>query len=156
MRIVVDTNWLVAGYFIKLNQSRSEIVRRFAERGDVPWTVPAPALFEARNVFAAYSGQVNCPEWKRLRMDIGLKLLLPLCSWEEIVKKAEELSDRFATKGRVGTFDLLILATAFKAEATHFLSFDSNSGLRAMAAVMKLKVFPELTGEDKQRVAALR
>ncbi|MDB6036876.1 MAG: hypothetical protein JWM99_717 [Verrucomicrobiales bacterium] len=156
MRIVVYTNWLVAAYFIKRNQSRSEIVSRFAERCDIPWTVPAPALLEARSVFAAYAGKANGPEWEKLKADMGLKLLQLPFSWDEIVRKAEELSDRFATKARVGTFDLLILATALKVEATHLLSFDTNSSLRALGAVLQFKVFPELTTEDKQRVAALR
>lgn len=50
----------------------------------------------------------------------------------------------------------MILASALKAEATHFLSFDTHSNLRALAAVLKLKVFPELTAADKRRIAALR
>src|SRR5947208_3303768 len=100
MKIVVDTNWLVPAYFIKRNQPRTEIVSHFAQRTDERWTVPAPVLLEARNVFAGYSGKVNCPEWKQLKGDIGTKLLLPQFSWEEIVSKAEELSDRFSAKAR--------------------------------------------------------
>lgn len=51
---------------------------------------------------------------------------------------------------------LVALASALKTEATHFLSFDTNSSVRAMAAVVKLKVYPELTAEDKRRMAAFR
>lgn len=156
MKIVADTNWLVAAYIVKLDQPRTEIVHRFIERCDLPWIVPPPALIEARSVFASYTNTPKSPEWERLKGDLGHKLLPSPHSWEEIALKAEELSDRFSPKARVGTLDLLILAAAVKAEATHFLSFDSNSNTRGLAAVLKLKVFPDLTVADKQRAAAFR
>lgn len=156
MRIVADTNWLVATYFVKLSQPRTDIVRRFSQQYDGPWLIPAPALLEAKTVFAGYTRETNSLEWRKLTADLGDKLSVPRFSWDEIATKAEELADRFAHKARLGTFDLMIVATAIKADATHFLSFDSNSNTRALAATLKLKVYPELTAEDRQRMAALR
>ncbi|HEX7860308.1 MAG TPA: PIN domain-containing protein [Verrucomicrobiae bacterium] len=156
MKIAVDTNWLVAAYFIKLDQPRSETVVRFSERCDLPWIVSLPALLEARGVFSFYGGSTASVERKKLQADLGTTLLVASTPWEDIAKKTEELSDRFSTKARLGMVDLMILASALKAEATHFLSFDSNSNLRALASVLKLKVFPELTADDRRRAAALR
>ena len=156
MRIVADTNWLVATYFSDKNQSRTEIVKRFIDRCDAPWIVPLPALLETRNIFSLSAKTAKSSEWKVFESHFGTRILIPDVSWQEIQSKTEELSDRFSAKAAIGTLDLMILATALKAEATHFLSFDSNSNARALAALLKLKVFPDLTADDKRRVAALR
>jgi hypothetical protein len=151
MKPVVDTNRLVAAYFVKLNETRTQAVGRFGRRWDVPWVVPPPVLIECRNVFAFYSGEPAGPEWTRFRSDLEGKLSMPGIKWEEIVSKTEELCDRFGAKARLGTMDLMILACALKTEATHFLSFDTGSSTRALAAHLKLNVFPDLTPEDKRR-----
>lgn len=52
--------------------------------------------------------------------------------------------------------DRMILSSGLQAGATHFLSFDTNSSARSLAAHLKLKAFPELTAEDKRRIAAFR
>jgi predicted nucleic acid-binding protein len=156
MRIVVDTNWLVATYFSDKNHFRTQIVRRFIDRLDAAWIVPLPALLEARNIFALSARTANGAEWKVFQSHLGTQIIIPDVSWEEVQAKTEELSDRYSARVAIGTLDLMILATALKCEATHFLSFDTNSNARALASVLKLKVFPDLTADDKRRVAALR
>jgi predicted nucleic acid-binding protein len=156
MKAIADTNWLVAAYFNDINESRTATVERFIARYDGPWIVSLPTLLETRNIFSYCATAANSNEWRIFQSHIGTRILLPDLDWDEIQAKTEELSDRFSAKMRVGTFDLMILATALKVEATHLLSFDTNSSLRALGAVLKFKVFPELTAEDKQRVAAFR
>ena len=156
MKLFVDTNWLVAAYFIKRDENRSAIVRKFAARWDFPWHVPAPALLECRNTFASLSSETEGAEWKALQKDVGSKLLLFEMGWASIANAADQLVSRFSCKGRIGTLDLMILASALKGEATHLLSFDTNSNLRAVAAILKLKVYPELSAEDKRRMRLFR
>ena len=156
MRIFADSNWLVATFFVKDDQHRSHIVRRFSEKADFPILISLPVLFECRNTFALPAGENNGSEWKDLSDAIGTRISIAEVSWESIAAKGEDLSGRFSHKARLGAMDMLILASALNAEATHFLSFDSSSNLRALASVLKLKVFPELTAEDRRRAAALR
>jgi hypothetical protein len=156
MKIVADTNWLVAAYFVNVDLSRTDIVIRFADHWDVAWRVPRPVLLEAQNVFAAYAGKPNGDEWITFQGDVGTKLFIPELGWNELLATTEELCDRFSHKTRLGTLDLMILASALRIEATHFLSFDTDSSTRALAAHLKLKVFPDLTAEDKRRMALFR
>src|SRR5438309_1950311 len=123
MKLVADTNWLIATYFADVKQPRTQIVDRFAERCDAPWFVPLPALIEARNIFALLARISNSQQWKVLQSHIGTRIFIPDVSWQEIQSKTEELCDRFSSKAAIGTVDLMIIATALKLEATHFLSF---------------------------------
>jgi hypothetical protein len=66
------------------------------------------------------------------------------------------LIGRFSHKALLGSLDVMLAAHALDSGATHFLSFDTGSNLRALAAVLKLKVFPDLTADDKRRMALLR
>jgi hypothetical protein len=107
---------------------------------------------EAENVFARVGGSSSCREWRVFRADLGTKLLPQPESWDAAVAKARALFGRFSHRAHVGTLDVVVLASAMKAEATHFLSFDANSSVRALAAVLKLNFYPELTVEDKRRM----
>ena len=156
MRIFADTNWLVAGYFVKTDQGRSEIVRNFSARCDAPWLISPVVWLECQNIFSGIAREPNPPEWRNFQADIGTKLLVPEVTWDAMNIKAKELLNRFSHKARLGTFDVMLVASALKADATHFLCFDTQSNLRALAAVLKLKVFPELTPEDKRRISVLR
>lgn len=156
MKIFVDTNWLVAAYFTTLLPNEAAIIKKFSARHDYLWYISQPVLTECSNVFR-YTSRSRTPfQWAKLQDDIGNNIHLSTDSWEAITAKADELIHLYAHKTRLGTMDMLILASALKAEATHFLSFDTKSNLRALAAVLKLKVFPDLTTDDRRRIAALR
>ena len=155
MNALADTNWLVAAYFLN-DPLRSGIVERFSKRHGTAWLVSPASLLEAQNVFPGIARQASPPELKNLMTDVGTKLIVPPHSWESLALKTQELFSRFSHKGRFAAFDAMILASALQAGATHFLSFDTNSNLRALAAVLRLKVFPELTVEDRRRMAQFR
>jgi len=76
--------------------------------------------------------------------------------WTEIVEQAAELTGRYAHKATISSGDLLVVASAFLSGATWFLSFDQNSGARALANVLKLTVFPNLTARDQKLAAHLK
>lgn len=69
---------------------------------------------------------------------------------------AEPLFRRYAPRCNVGTLDLLHIAAAKRFGCRWFLSFDINSGCRAVAQAEKLRVFPELTPDDRKWLARLR
>ena len=153
-KLFADTNWLVAAYFDQ--GSRTNTVERAARKfGGLPWHLPLTVSAEAHNVFARESGNPHGPEWKRLKADLGHRLSLE-GEWTAMEKKAAELADRYAHKGTAGTFDLFTLAAALLGHATHFLSFDTGSNLRTLAALEKLDVIPVLTLDDKQRMRQFR
>lgn len=62
---------------------------------------------------------------------------------------AEDLFRRYAPRCNVGTLDLLHVAAARRFGCRWFLSFDNNSGCRAVAHAEGLKVFPELNSVDR-------
>lgn len=148
-----DTNWLVAAYFVN---SRTPVVERFAEKHDWPWQVAPPVLLECHSVFPRLARQANPPQLKQLKADLGSKLILQDLPWNEIEERAKELLARFAHKAELGVFDAMLVASAKAAGTEWFLCFDTNSNARAMAAALKMRVFPELAEEDKKRLAALR
>lgn len=72
--------------------------------------------------------------------------------WKPVFEKARQLIDRFGVKLKAGTLDTLHVAHALHSGCTRFLSFDSDSNARVLAASCRLIVFPELTGQEKGRI----
>ena len=156
MTAFADTNWLIAAYFPLEQPHRSAVVQRFVGKYDFPWMISHPVLLECENSFRAVGGSSTPPEYREFISDIGSRILMRGDSWESIASKAVALFQRYSPSAVVGSLDMLILASALQAGATHFLSFDTNSNLRALAAVLRLKVFPELTVDDRRRMAQFR
>ena len=88
MRLFADTNWLVATYFIKVDDERSGIVERFARRHDRPLMVAPIVYLEARNVFSWMARSPNPKEWQLLLADLGSKLLLTPMDWAAMIPTA--------------------------------------------------------------------
>ena len=160
MKLFADTNWLVASYFNTPDNDRTGIVGRFARKYELQLLVSPVVYLEAHNVFRWITRSTNPEEWERFHADFGAKLLLLpmdwLADWLALSAKAESLFGRYSYRAKLGTFDVFLVAAALSAEATHFLSFDTNNNTRALAAAGRLKVFPELVEADKQRLAVLK
>ena len=156
MRLFADTNWLVASYFNTPDNDRTGIVGRFARRHELPLLVSPIVYLEMQNVFCWITRSSNPREWEQFQTDLGTKLLLLPMDWPELSAMAEALLRRYSHRAKLGTFDVLLVAAALSAKATHFLSFDTKSNARALAIACKLKVFPELVEADKQGLSTLR
>jgi predicted nucleic acid-binding protein len=154
MTLFADTNWLVAAYFLKQDEERTAVVERFSRRHSLPWVMSHIVILEARNVFAWLAKEVRPPEWSRLQEDCGRRIYVDTMDWDRVRQQTKELVARYSHKAQLGTFDTVLVASALLTGATHFLSFDSK--LKALAAVERLTVFPELTGGEKAIVAKLR
>ena len=151
-----DSNWLVASYVAAPEDRFARLVRRFAARHDIAWHVAPIVEIECENTFARVTREIDSPPWKRFQDDLGGRLILIEEAWSADIRTVRSMARRYGAKAAVGTFDLFILASSLRAGATHFLSFDTNSNLRALAAVLRLKVYPELTPEDRRRMQLFR
>jgi predicted nucleic acid-binding protein len=69
----------------------------------------------------------------------GVAVLTP-CSFQDVLRRADELSTRHTIAGGHRSFDVLHVATALHLDAREFLTFDANQ--RKLAAAEKLKVKP--------------
>lgn len=148
-----DTNWLVAAYFLN---DRTPLVQRFATKNDWPWHVSPPVLLECEAVFPRLAKAANPAQLRCLKAHLGTKLIQHSFPWEDLQIRASNLLAQYAHRAGIGVFDAMILSAAKAAAADWFLCFDSGSNARALAAVLKLRVFPELTPDDRKRAAMLR
>ena len=145
-----DTNWLVAIYHP--NES-SAAVRRWNETHPGSTLIVSEAvLAESRcsfwrvgNRFAALESDLR----RGLFQDCGFK-------FAEMSADAAPMFQRYAPRCNVGTLDLLHIAAARRFGCRWFLSFDTNSGCRAVAHAENLKVFPELNATDRRWLAKFK
>jgi predicted nucleic acid-binding protein len=151
---LADTNWLAQCYF--QSGPLHEVCRRQNERHDVPIHISPPVLYEARTVFPRLTGHANPAALAQLTSDFGDNVVFHPLDWSLLERGGAELLDKYAHKAAIGAMDSLIVASALAAGCDWFYSFDTGSNARALAAACRLKVFPDLTEQDKARLAALR
>jgi hypothetical protein len=72
--------------------------------------------------------------------------------WEEMVNRTVELIERYGARLNAGTLDTMHVALAQSSGCTWFLSFDTNSNARVLAASARLKVFPDLHPAERSRL----
>lgn len=154
MKTFADTNWLTGVYFDQ--PERSPICQRRMEQHDLPLYVSRPVLLECAAVFPWLDRQRPVGALAALRADLGGKVVLTGDSWDQLEIRSEQLLTRYARKAHLGTMDSLLVASALLSGCDWFYSFDSASNCRALAAICRLKLFPELSEEDKRRMVALR
>jgi len=102
------------------------------------------------------TGDANPAALAELRSDFGDSIVFHPLEWSLLEKMGAELLAKYAHKSEIGAMDSLIVASAVAAGCDWFYSFDTGSNARALAAACRLKVFPDLTQEDRTRLAALR
>lgn len=146
-----DTNFLVAVFFE--NARRTPAVERHLRMSSEPLVVGELAEFECQIAFSRAEKRPLGEAWQGLRDRLEREewRSAPV-DWNRVVAKARELTDRFSHLLKLGSFDTLHIAAALEAGCTRFLSFDSNSNARVLAASARLKVWPELSAEEKARV----
>lgn len=154
MKPFADTNWLVLCYL--RSKPLHEVCRRQMERHEFPLHISPPVLYEAKTVFPRLTDRSSPAELAQLKADFGASIVFHPLDWSFLEKMGAELLDKYAHKAEIGAMDSLIVASAVAAGCDWFYSFDTGSNARALAAVCRLKVFPDLTAEDRNRIAALR
>lgn len=101
---------------------------------------------ELRNALrnAQAQGHINDHErraaFQQIENGFGMGLLTHLpVEWTNVFRRADELSERYATQHGQRTIDLLHVAIAMESGATTFLSFDQRQRKLAKAAGLKVK-----------------
>ena len=72
--------------------------------------------------------------------------------WSLAAEKAGKIIDRYGASLSAGTLDTLHVALALLSGCTWFLSFDTHSNARTLAASCRLRVFPDLIASEKARL----
>ncbi len=137
-----DTNWLFSLYY--QTQDRPA-VEAWARKGPSTLVISVAVLAECRCNFWRAGNRLHL-----LESDIAARVYLNCgYTFDEMVAMSRELFRRFAPRSNVGTLDILHVAAARRFGCQWFLSFDSASGCRAVAQACGLRVFPELTHQDR-------
>ncbi|MFN3409255.1 MAG: PIN domain-containing protein [Limisphaerales bacterium] len=144
-----DTNWLVSTY----HRTRdSAVIAAWNARGPATLVVSGPLLAEVRCAFWRLGNR-----WSALESDLRAGSLTDCgLTFEALVPLADDLFRRYAPRCNAGTLDLLHIAAARQFGCHWFLSFDSNSGCRAVASAAELKVFPALNATDRDWLRKFR
>jgi predicted nucleic acid-binding protein len=145
-----DTSFLFAFY---VNQSNSPAAAAHAATMNEPLHAAELLVFEFRQAmrFQVWRHAANPREGialpdaqvalHRFETDLanGVAVLAP-CHFQDVFRRAEELSTRHTFSGGHRAFDVLHVATALHLGAREFLTFDANQ--RKLANAEKLKVKP--------------
>lgn len=144
-----DANWLFALYY---ETRASEQVRKWAGNGLSTIIISAPVLAECRCNFWRAGDRISA-----LESDLRAKRFTDCgYTFEDLSANAGEWFRRFAPRCNIGTLDLLHIQAAKRFGCRWFLSFDSASGCRAVAAAVGMNIFPELNEQDREILRRLR
>jgi predicted nucleic acid-binding protein len=148
----LDANFATALLFNIRGQT--ELAERFLRRSSLPFLLSELAELECRRAFTLRTGTAASENWTRFQglIEDGAWRREPL-QWSTVSGKARQLIERFGAKLRAGTLDTLHVAQALISGCTFFLSFDSNSNARVLAAACRLRVFPELSDREHSLLA---
>jgi predicted nucleic acid-binding protein len=148
----LDANFATALHFNIRGQT--EVAERFLRKNSAPFLFSELAELECRRAFMLRARKPNSENWTRLQslIEAGVWQREPV-QWKLVVEKCLMLIDRFGMRLKAGTLDSLHIADALHSGCTRFLSFDTNSNARVLAVSCRLKVYPELTAQEKALVA---
>jgi predicted nucleic acid-binding protein len=153
-------NYLDANFAAALHlriQGQSEVAERFVRKNSERFVLSELAELECRRAFATRTGKANSDNWMRLQSFVSEGIWQrEHLDWGPVSERAAELVDQFGTKLKAGTLDTLHIAHALHCGCTKFLSFDNDSNARVLAASFRLKVYPDLSAEEKGRVIRAR
>lgn len=146
----LDANFIAALHFNVAGQT--EAAARYVRKSTLPFLVSGLAELEARRAFVARTGQTRSEPWETFttKLEAGFWLRYPV-AWEPAAVRTTELIAKFGAVLRAGTLDTMHVALAQLSGCTWFLSFDTNSNARVLAASARLKVFPPLNAAEKAR-----
>lgn len=148
----LDANFIAALHFNIAGQS--DAAERYVRKSSLPFLVSNLAELEARRAFVRRTGLPRSEPWQMFsdKLETGAWLRYPV-AWEPAVRRSVELIDRFGAKLNAGTLDTMHVALAQLSGCTCFLSFDTNSSARVLAASARLKVYPVLSPKEKSSLA---
>jgi predicted nucleic acid-binding protein len=147
----LDANFIAALHFNVTGQT--EVAERFVRKSSLPFVVSGLAELEARRAFVRRTGQARSEPWDVFtqKLEAGAWLRYAV-AWDPVMTQAIKLIERFGAHLNAGTLDTMHVALARLSGCTWFLSFDTSSNARVLAASARLRVFPELAPAEKAGV----
>lgn len=143
-----DANWLVASYHASKRDLHLNI-----------WAEHHSTLIVTGVVLA----EAQCALWRlgdragALAAAVQSKSILDCgYTFESLTREAGPVWKKYSQRFNIGTMDTLHVVAALRFGCPWFLSFDINSGCRALASVVGSKVYPDLTADDRKIIAKLR
>lgn len=109
---------------------------------------------EMARVIAAKSPAMTA-DWERVKTDVlaGDKLYAASLEADRVARRAAGLLLNYHSRwSKLRVFDSMHVAAAVEGGFKIFLSFDTNSHQRVLAATQRLKVWPPLTAEEERRL----
>ena len=149
--IYADTSFIAACY---LDDAHTEAARSYLEAR----TPRLPFVFlhwpEVAKAIAAAS---SAPEddWQAVKTDVqaGGKLFAATLDAERTGQRSAGMMLNFFPRWKkLRSLDVMHVAAAVETGSRIFLSFDTNSFQRVLAASQKLEVWPPLTADEKSRL----
>ncbi|MGZ8899649.1 MAG: type II toxin-antitoxin system VapC family toxin [Limisphaerales bacterium] len=147
----LDANFIAALHFNITGQS--ETAERYVRKTSLPFLVSSLAELEARRAFVRRTGHSCSEPWQVFteKFNSGAWLRYPV-AWDPAANRTVELIERFGAKLNAGTLDTMHVALAQLSGCTWFLSFDTNSNARILAAAARLKVYPPLLPSENSKI----
>jgi predicted nucleic acid-binding protein len=145
-----DTNWLFSTYYNTRDHAAVQRWRKMAQPHTL--VVSEAVLAECRCNFRRVGDRLGA-----LESDVRARLFVDCgYTFAQMTALADELFRKYAPRCNIGTLDLLHIAAAKRFGCRWFLSFDSNSGCRAIAHSENLKIFPELNAVDRRWISKFK
>jgi len=136
---------------LRENDERAHVGRARVSRVDEDVRVPG------RDHGAAYALPAQAEGESAIYNDLRARLFVDCgYTFAQMTALADEMFRKYAPRCNVGTLDLLHVAAAKRFGCRWFLSFDSNSGCRAVAHAEGLKLFPALNATDRRWLAKFK
>jgi len=144
-----DSNWLFSLYY---QTDDSRLVEQWWSQEPSTLVVSPLILAECHCIFWRAGRQAEA-----LLLDLQAgRFLDARYSFESLSEEARPYWRRFSPRFNIGTTDMLHVIAARRSGCAWFLSFDSRSGCRALAAAIGLRVFPALSPEDRDILKKLK
>lgn len=147
----LDANFIAALHFNISGQSES--AEKFIRKSSLPSLVSSLAELEVRRAFIRRTGHSRSEHWQVFteKLESGAWLRYPV-AWDPAADRTIKLMERFGATLNAGTLDTMHVALAQLSGCTWFLSFDTNSNARILAAAARLKVYPPLLPSEKSKL----
>lgn len=152
MKFFADASFVLALY--RPSRFTAAAQRVCGKHAPLIWVSPITRLEVVRSLAR---GQDLAPLLKfREDLSAGTELkTAAVASWSECFALAENWVERSARVTATGATDVLIVAVAALAGASHFLSFDQGSHQRAVALMAGLVVLPKTTAAEQALARSL-
>ena len=147
----LDANFVAALHFNIAGQT--QLAERYVRKSSLPYLVSSLAELEVRRAFLRRTGHSRSEPWQVFSQNLesGAWLRYPV-AWEPSAERTIKLIERFGATLNAGTLDTMHVALAQLSGCTWFLSFDTNSNARILAAAARLKIYPPLQPSEKSKI----